>query len=53
MMLSNPPLQTERDDGGLYGRLGWQTCERLPYHGYQANVMTKELGRRGREQGAV
>jgi GNAT superfamily N-acetyltransferase len=37
-------LQTERDDGGLYARLGWQTCDRLPYHGYRANVMTKALG---------
>ena len=37
-------LQTEREDGGLYAGLGWQTCDRLPYRGYQANVMTKELG---------
>jgi GNAT superfamily N-acetyltransferase len=37
-------LQTERDDGGLYARLGWQICDQLPYHGYQATVMTKVLG---------
>ncbi len=36
-------LQTERADGGVYARLGWATCDRLPYRGYQANVMTKEL----------
>lgn len=36
-------LQTELQDGGLYARLGWTSCERLPYRGYQAHVMTKEL----------
>lgn len=36
-------LQTEREDGGLYARLGWRTCDRLPYRGYQANVMSKKL----------
>jgi len=37
-------LQTEHQDGGLYARQGWQTCDRLQYRGYQANVMSKELG---------
>ena len=37
-------LQTERDDGGLYTRLGWQICDQLLYRGYQATVMTKSLG---------
>jgi GNAT superfamily N-acetyltransferase len=36
-------LQTERDNGGLYARLGWRICERLPYRGYQATVMVREL----------
>ncbi|HKO91162.1 MAG TPA: GNAT family N-acetyltransferase [Polyangiaceae bacterium] len=36
-------LQTELADGGLYARLGWHTCDRLPYRSYQANVMFKEL----------
>jgi GNAT superfamily N-acetyltransferase len=36
-------LQTERADGGVYARLGWAVCDRLPYRGYQANVMTKQL----------
>lgn len=36
-------LQTEHHDGGLYARLGWTTCDRLPYRGYHAHVMTKEL----------
>jgi GNAT superfamily N-acetyltransferase len=44
-------LQTEREDGGVYGRLGWQTCDRLSYHGYQANVMTRELGTLGQKPG--
>jgi GNAT superfamily N-acetyltransferase len=37
-------LQTERQDGGVYARLGWQTCDQLPYRGYHANVMSKQLG---------
>ena len=37
-------LQTERADGGLYARLGWRTCDQLPYRGYHANVMSKTLG---------
>lgn len=36
-------LQTELQDGGLYARLGWTSCERLPYRSYRAHVMMKEL----------
>lgn len=36
-------LQTEIQEGGLYARLGWTSCERLPYRSYHAHVMTKEL----------
>jgi GNAT superfamily N-acetyltransferase len=36
-------LQTERPDGGLYARLGWQSCDTLFYRGHHANVMRKEL----------
>ena len=36
-------LQTELQDGGLYARRGWTTCDRLPYRSYHAHVMTKEV----------
>jgi GNAT superfamily N-acetyltransferase len=37
-------LQTERKGGGLYTRLGWQTCDELQHHGRYAHVMSKALG---------
>jgi len=37
-------LQTERLDGGLYKRLGWQPVEQVNYKGLDVVVMEKELG---------
>jgi GNAT superfamily N-acetyltransferase len=36
-------LQTERLDGGLYGRLGWKPIDQLSYRGRNVLVMRKEL----------
>jgi GNAT superfamily N-acetyltransferase len=37
-------LQTQRPDGGLYSRLGWQPIERVNYHGVEVLVMEKDIG---------
>jgi GNAT superfamily N-acetyltransferase len=37
-------LQTERLDGGLYQRLGWQPIEQVNYRGLDVLVMEKKLG---------
>ena len=37
-------LQTERLEGGLYGRLGWRPMEIVSYHGNQVRVMRRLLG---------
>lgn len=36
-------LQTEREDGGLYGKLGWVPVERIRYHGVDVTVMERYL----------
>ena len=36
-------LQTERLDGGLYARLGWQPVEQVTYRGQQVLLMVKRL----------
>ena len=36
-------LQTERLDGGLYAKLGWQAIEQTHYHGYDVVVMKRDL----------
>lgn len=36
-------LQTEREDGGLYTRLGWVPVERVRYHGVDVVVMERHL----------
>jgi len=36
-------LQTERLDGGLYARLGWQPVERANNHGLEVLVMERHL----------
>ena len=36
-------LQTERLDGGLYGKLGWQAVEQVNYRGIDVLVMEKSL----------
>jgi GNAT superfamily N-acetyltransferase len=36
-------LQTEREDGGLYARLGWRPVERVNYHGRDVTVMERYL----------
>lgn len=36
-------LQTERLDGGLYARLGWQPVEQVHYHGNEVLVMQRDL----------
>ena len=36
-------LQTERDDGGLYARLGWKPVQRVRHHGRTVLVMEREL----------
>lgn len=38
-------LQTEKPDGGLYARLGWQPIEQVHYHGVDVLVMEKDLSR--------
>ncbi|MES2626465.1 MAG: GNAT family N-acetyltransferase [Pseudomonadota bacterium] len=38
-------LQTIRQDGGLYSRLGWQAVDRINYRGLDVLVMVKKLGR--------
>jgi GNAT superfamily N-acetyltransferase len=37
-------LQTERLDGGLYGRLGWQPVRQVSHHGLEVLVMERPLG---------
>ena len=37
-------LQTEKQDGGLYGRLGWKILERTTYKNVDVVVMTRHLG---------
>ena len=32
-------LQTEKLDGGLYARLGWQSCEQILHHGLDVRIM--------------
>lgn len=36
-------LQTERQDGGLYARLGWKPVEHVHHHGRNVLVMEREL----------
>lgn len=36
-------LQTQRLDGGLYARLGWERIEQVHYRNYEALVMRKPL----------
>lgn len=36
-------LQTERLDGGLYKRLGWQAIEQVNYHGIDVLVMERDV----------
>jgi GNAT superfamily N-acetyltransferase len=36
-------LQTERIDGGLYGRLGWVATDRVEYRGRQVLVMARRI----------
>jgi hypothetical protein len=36
-------LQTERHDGGLYARLGWQPLEEVHYHGVDVLVMGNQV----------
>ncbi len=36
-------LQTERLDGGLYARLGWQPIEQVRYDGHEVLVMERHL----------
>ena len=36
-------LQTERLDGGMYGRLGWKAAERVTYRGREVLVMERTL----------
>jgi GNAT superfamily N-acetyltransferase len=36
-------LQTERLDGGLYARLGWEPCEQVTYKGIRVLVMERSL----------
>ena len=36
-------LQTERADGGLYARLGWQPLEQVTYRGVHVRVMRRRL----------
>ena len=36
-------LQTERLDGGMYGRLGWEPAERVTYRGREVLVMERTL----------
>jgi len=37
-------LQTERLDGGLYARLGWEPVEQVNNHGLEVLVMERHLG---------
>jgi len=37
-------LQTERLDGGLYARLGWEPIEQADNHGLKVLVMARHLG---------
>lgn len=39
-------LQTVREDGGLYARLGWQADERVHYKGDDVLVMSRDIGDR-------
>jgi len=36
-------LQTERLNGGLYGRMGWQAIETVNYNGIDVLVMEKTI----------
>ena len=36
-------LQTVREDGGLYARLGWQACEQVRYKGEDVLVMSRDI----------
>jgi GNAT superfamily N-acetyltransferase len=36
-------LQTDRLDGGMYGRLGWKESERVTYRGREVLVMERRL----------
>lgn len=36
-------LQTERHDGGLYARLGWQALEQVRYRGLDVLIMERDL----------
>ncbi len=36
-------LQTERLDGGLYGRMGWKAIEQVNYNGVDVLVMEKNI----------
>jgi len=37
-------LQTDRLDGGMYGRLGWKESERVTYRGREVLVMERRCG---------
>ena len=37
-------LQTEKLDGGLYARLGWERSEQVSYKGVEVLVMERQLG---------
>lgn len=37
-------LQTERLDGGLYAKLGWQVIEQTHYRGFDVLVMQRQVG---------
>ncbi|MEJ2633613.1 MAG: GNAT family N-acetyltransferase [Acidihalobacter sp.] len=39
-------LQTVREDGGLYARLGWQAREQVHYKGDDVLVMSRDIGDR-------
>lgn len=40
-------LQTERLDGGLYAKLGWQAIEQTHYRGYDVLVMQRQVSADG------
>jgi hypothetical protein len=42
-MIETLYLQTEKLDGGLYSRLGWEPVEQVHYNGHEVLVMKKRL----------
>ncbi|WDI40432.1 GNAT family N-acetyltransferase [Bremerella sp. P1] len=40
-------LQTERLNGGLYAKLGWQAIEQIHYRGYDVLVMQRQVSADG------